>query len=344
MPQLQNKKHKKITFLKSNQSGRGSIASLIFMVILLGGLGSAYFYRQQILDWYVLRNYHAPAVVKQLADQDTMTPSARKIFYVNHPSLDKKDSFTQNCPDTKREQTIVLGCYHGNQAGIFLLEVSDPRLNGVEQVTAAHEMLHAAYDRMSSSEKSKINSMLLDFYNHGLTDERIKKTIDAYRKVEPKDVVNEMHSIFGTEVATLPANLEEHYKQYFSSRAAVATLSASYQAEFTSRQSAVADYDAQLPLLKAKIDADKADLQAKQGEISAKRANLEQLRSSNNISAYNAGVPVYNDLVDSYNNEIQDVKNLITEYNDMVAKRNATALQQNQLVEELKGNLQPIQQ
>ena len=33
------------------------------------------------------------------------------------------------------EKTIILGCYHSDQEGIFVYNVTDPRLSGVEQVT-----------------------------------------------------------------------------------------------------------------------------------------------------------------------------------------------------------------
>lgn len=293
---------------------------------------------QNITDWWKLRNYQAPAPVAQLATQDTMTAYARKIFYVNHAAILAKDTFPQNCPNNGGEQTIVLGCYRSGQAGIFLLGVSDPRLNGVEQVTAAHEMLHGAYDRLSSSEKSKINAMLLDYYNNDLHDQRLRDTIAAYKKTEPNDLVNEMHSIFGTEIAKLPPGLEQYYKRYFTNRAQIAAYAAQYQGEFTSRQAAVARDDAKLADIKQQIDSLEADLQAKQATIQARQSSLNALRTSGDISAYNAGVPAYNALVNGYNAEVEQIRGLIGQYNELVAERNAIALQENQLSKELTAS------
>ena len=353
MLQLQNKHRKNSSTITkrevfclrlSSESGKSSLGTLLSLILIFGAVFFAVHNLQNIKDWYALRNYQAPTVVSQLADQDSMTPYGRKIFYVNHPSLDEKDLFSTHCPVTSREQSIVLGCYHGNQAGIFLLKVTDERLNGVHQVTAAHEMLHGAYDRLGGSKKSEVDAMLQDFYANGLKDDRVKKTIDAYRKSEPNDVVNEMHSIFGTEVAVLPAGLESYYKQYFVSRQAVTNYSAKYQAAFTSRQDAVDNYDKQLTSLKARIDQATQALDAKQGQIDSGRSNLDQLRRSGNTSEYNAGVPVYNALVDSYNADIHEAKALINEYNDIVARRNAIAGEQDKLVDELKGKMTTINQ
>lgn len=324
------------------RTGSASLKLLAIVMVWLGLLGLVAANRQNILDWWRLRNYQAPAIVAQLAGQDTMTPYARKVFYVNRPAIDVKQQFTKACPNNGGEQTIVLGCYHGGQAGIFLFGVSDPRLDGVEQVTAAHEMLHAAYDRLSSSERQRVDTMLLDYYNHGLHDQRIINTIAAYKKTEPHDLVNEMHSIFGTEVANLPSGLEQYYQRYFTNRAQIAAYAAQYQAEFTSRQAAIASDDTQLASLKAQIDALEADLKTRQAAVSAQQSTLMSERSAGNISAYNAGVPAYNAQVDAYNAGVQTVQNLVNRYNRLVVSRNAIALEEDQLVNELSNSAAPI--
>src|SRR5438045_4204235 len=108
-----------------------------------------YLERQNVYDWWRLRNYVVPSNVAALADDTTMDPLARKIFYVAHPALQERDTFRANC--TVDEKTIVLGCYRSG-IGIFVYDVNDPRLNGILQVTAAHEMLHAAYERLNTKE------------------------------------------------------------------------------------------------------------------------------------------------------------------------------------------------
>lgn len=318
------------------------LSSLFFTALAVLVIGVAFTKQRAIADYVALRGYQPPAAIAQLATQDTLTSSARRIFYVNRPSVNDREPFLKACPNSSREQTIVLGCYQSDQSGIFLLNVSDPRLDGVKQVTAAHELLHAAYDRLSSSERQAIDKQLLAFYHSQLQDERIKTTIDAYRQSEPKDVVNEMHSIFGTEVAQLPPSLEQYYKQYFTDRAAVIAFSNRYQAEFTSRKAKVAAYDAQLKQLKSQIEADEADLKAKQGSIAAQQASLTQLRNSSNYAAYNAGVPEYNAAIGNYNGEVEAVRTLILTYNQTVNARNAIADEEDQLVQSLSAQNQAI--
>lgn len=311
------------------------------LLVLLAALLTAAFNYQNIADWVALRNYLPPAAVSSLATQTTMTPLARKIFYVNHPVLDAKAVFGNKCPNGEREKTIVLGCYRGNQNGIFLLDVSDPRLSGVEDVTAAHELLHAAYDRLSPKERSRIDALLQDYFKRDLRDQRILDTIASYRKTEPNDVVNEMHSIFATEVATLPTELEQYYKRYFTNRAKIVSYAVAYQVEFTSRQTAVKLADEQLASIKTQITSRQAGLKTRNTTIISVQKTLLAERSRN-TAVYNAAVPGYNKMVDDYNVEVQAVKILIESYNDLVVSRNKIVLEQAKLVNELNATASPI--
>lgn len=314
-----------------------AVVVLVAWLLLLGVIG---LHRQDIVDYWRLHHYRPPAAMAQLADQDTMTAYARKVFYVNKPALDSKAAFASVCP-SGTEQTVVLGCYHGGQGGIFLLSVSDVRLQGVEQVTAAHETLHAAYDRLSPRERTQLNTWLQDYYDHGLTDQTIKAQIGGYTKTEPHELQNEMHSILGSEVANLPPQLENYYKRYFGNRAQVVHYYEQYEEEFTSRQQAIKQYDAQLASLKAQIAALEAGLKGQQGAISTQQTQLTRLRDSN-VEQYNAGVPAYNALVDSYNRGVNQLHALIAAYNALVDTRNALALEEQQLVQAISSNTTTI--
>ena len=310
------------------------------LVLLLAATGGLLIERQAVLDWWHLRGYMAPAPVAGLAADDTMTPEAQRLFYVNRPNITNGSAFTTHCP-AGSEKTVVLGCYVGQDTGIYVYAVSDARLNGVEQVTAAHEMLHAAYRRLSSSERKRVDAMLTDYYDHSLTDQRIKTTIEAYKTSEPNDVVNEMHSIFGTEVPNLPAPLEEYYKQYFTDRSKVTAYTASYQGEFTNRQTQVSAYDEQLKTMGKQIDTNETQLNQQKVALDQQSAQLQNLRSSGQIGAYNSGVAAYNRSADNYNVLLGQTKAMISQYNDIVGKRNAIALEEQQLTQELTASSLP---
>lgn len=322
--------------MNTQQTRRASsYASFTLSVLIIAVAGLTYFNRQFIFDYARLRNYTPSASVQRLASDSTLNDKSRKVFYVNRPEIQDKAAFKTDCPNGGGEKTIVLGCYHGDQNGIYLLQVQDKRLDGVLQVTAAHELLHAQYDRLSSKQKQEVDRMLLDYFRNQLQDERIKETIEGYRKSEPNELVNEMHSIFATEIRTLPPQLENYYKQYFDNRSQIVSFAEQYQAEFTSRQDAIKRDDAILADLKQKITAAEASLEAQQQQINRHQQALLSLQRSGNVQGYNAGVPAYNAAVDEYNRQVNDIKSFVSQYNELVAARNQIASE----IAELSGAL-----
>lgn len=283
--------------------------------------------RWDIYDYLRLRGYQPPAEIAQLAGDVSFNDSSRRLFYVYHPSLEGKGTFNQHCKLS--EKTIVLGCYVTGK-GIYLYDVTDERLAGVEQVTAAHEMLHAAYDRLSSKEREQVNGWLEQALSQ-LANERIKTTVEEYRQ-NGADVNNELHSILGTEVRSLPPELEAYYGRYFANRLKVVEYSEKYEQVFTERKQKIAELDERLTVLKAQIDGLQADVEARSGSLQSERAKLDNYAASGNTSAYNAAVPGYNASVSAYNAKVRELRRLIDSYNTLVAQRNAIVLEESELI------------
>jgi DNA repair exonuclease SbcCD ATPase subunit len=311
-----------------------------FAAVILA-LAGTYVFQQDIKDWWRLRGYTPSADIAQLADDTTMRDSSRRLFYVQHPILADKGTFNGYCRNN--EQTIVLGCYiHGQ--GIFLLDVTDERLAGVEEVTAAHELLHAAYERLSRRDKEWVDGMTARAYE-GVTDERFRQTVELYRQQDPAIVPNELHSLLGTEVRSLPSELEQYYTRYFIDRAAIVTLFEQYEQAFIERRNTIREYDSQLTSLKAQIESLQSRLESEEAALSAQRQTMNGLRASGEIAAYNAQVPSYNQKVTTYNNGVEDLEALVARYNDIVQKRNAVATEEAELVEAIDSReVVPAQQ
>lgn len=284
--------------------------------------------RWNIYDAYRLQGYTPPAKVVSLADETSMSAPARKLFYVYRPSLETKESFRQHC--TSAEKSIVLGCYISFR-GIYLQDISDERLAGIMQVTSAHEVLHAAYDRLDSSEKKRINVLLNARFEQLPNDHRIKQTVEEYKKTGA-DINNELHSILPSEIRDLGPELEAYYSRYFIDRTKIVAFSERYEAAFTSRKQQVAEYDKQLAALKVEIDAGNASLKAQQNDIENRQAELERLERTNRIDEYNAAVPGFNARVSAYNAQVARVRTLIDRYNEVVKLRNDIALEEGELV------------
>lgn len=294
----------------------------------------------QIRDWYILSTYHPPAVVKQLANEDTMTSYAKMLFYVNEPNLANKTVFASNCPNGT-DETYVIGCYHSGDHGIYLLNVTDPRLNGIVPVTAAYEMLHAGYARLSDSERATIDKEMWSFYLAHVTSSEIKQQMASYAVTEPGAKYDELYSVLATEVAKLPPALSNHYKLYFTDRSKIVAMYQSYQAAFNIRQTLIQKDTSQLSALKKTITANEATLNSMEATINSRQVTLNQLSASGNISAYNAAVGQYNLYVDRYNSLLETTRGQITYYNQLVANLNSQVLIEQQLTSDLNTSKLP---
>jgi hypothetical protein len=303
---------------------------IISYLVFAGMLGLGFFAvskSQSIIDWWNLRNYQPSALIEALAYSTSMNNEGRKLFYVHDPALLKKDTFSDKC--TVGEETIVLGCYISRR-NIYLFDVEDERLNGVEEVTAAHEMLHAAFDRLSLKEKEYITELIESAYSK-LDNPRIIKTIASYEKRDKSTVINELHSILGTEVKDLPKALEDHYSRYFDDRQKVVALSEQYAEEFEKREAQIDAFDKQIAELQGDIARYEADISQQAQALTQERILIEGL--SGNPEAYNQAVDAYNSKVVKYNRSIDALKSLINEYNKVVTERNKIALEEKELVE-----------
>jgi hypothetical protein len=289
------------------------------------------------LDWLASRGYQPSSQVGAFVGDTTMTPYAKRLFYANRPIIEARQSFNKHCTDPS-DQVAVLGCFTGDRAGIYIYNVTDDRLSGIGQVTAAHEMLHQAYVRLSSKEKARINGLLQQYYDRQASV-ALKSKIDSYKQTEPGQLLNEMHSIFGTEAPDLQPELETYYKQYFTDRTKILALHQKYQSEFDSRIAQINSYDTQLAALKTQIETDKQDISQREDDLHQRRSQLDAWLASNNIAAYNAAVAGFNSSVIAYRNLVNATNNKVDEFNNLLAERNALAVQESQLEQAIDSSV-----
>lgn len=307
-----------------------NVIKVTFSVVFLLSISAAVINRQAVYDWYALLDYSPSTEISNLAINAGMSTKATKVFFVYKPEILEKTSFNISCPIN--EETIVLGCYNGKN--IYLFNVTDTSLKGIKEVTAAHEMLHAQYDRLSVKEKARVDA-LIDKELNKLSDSRIKANIEAYRKKDPSIVTNEAHSILGTEVSALDPELEKYYSQYFDDRNKVVKLSADYEAVFTSLKKQIENFDNQLGNLKSEIDTKENALTNQANDLISWSSRLETLKKDNKISEYNSQVYSYNAGVEEYRKNVAYVKSLIGKYNSIVEDRNNLSLQQSNLYQSI---------
>lgn len=319
----------------------GRITLIVMTLALWLLLGLLIWQRQAVVDWWRLRNYTPPPDVAQLAEDTTMNSFGKKLFYVNAPRIEPSSDFNEHCRTGGQEFTIVLGCYVSRQ-GIYLFRVDDDRLSGIEQVTAAHEMLHVGYERLSAGEREKVDRMLARAYT-GVSNERIRRNVEQYRAADPSIVSNELHSILGSEQSELPTELEEYYAQYFTDRQKIVAYSQQYEAEFTRREEQANSWAAELNELKPQIEANTAELQSEAVRLQAEYAAIEADRGSASSAELAQRARVYNVAVAEYNTLAAETRVSIERYNSIVEQYNAVVLEQHALYDAIDSTPEAIE-
>lgn len=313
----------------------------IFQLIVLGLTLMAGFWlvqnRQFARDWLVVQFYDPPLTISQLADKANLSSEGKFVFYASKPELNDKTNFNINCSFT--DKTLVLGCYSNER--IFIYEVADTRLDGIEEVTAAHELLHAVYARLTGQEKETVDKMVEESFNK-IDNERIKETIKKYEADDPNSVPNELHSILGTEIENLPIELENHYAKYFTNRDEVIKISKSYEDIFVSIQDQIKDLSQKIDDVKSGINQTETNLASMKTKLNLEAERLNGLKNEGRFQEFNAGVPSYNEQIVEFNNLVDTYKTLIAKHNNLVEEYNKLAVEQNDLIQSLDSKYQSL--
>lgn len=232
-----------------------STGSLISLIVIFISAALALFLvlnRQVIIDQLSVWQYQPSSEITAFTNRTAMSDRGEFLFYASHPSLEGTQVFNDKCARVE-QSSAILGCYDGRS--IFIYDVKNAKLDGIREVTAAHEMLHAAYQRMSDDERSKVDSLVEAEYTKLSTNQEFSERMAFYARTEPGERDNELHSIIGTEVASIGPELEQHYKAYFTDRSKVVALHTRYASVFYELQSRAQELSAELDKLADSIEA-----------------------------------------------------------------------------------------
>lgn len=213
---------------------RSRAARFIQLGVSLATLGLAvwiFFNHQFVIDRLAVWQYRPTPAIEALVDRARFAGDGEFYFYASQPRLSSREEFNQQCVN-QEDHAVILGCYAVQR--IYVYDVQDERLNGVREVTAAHEMLHAAYDRLSESERERVGALLEA--EVATADPALLERLEVYNSLGQAERTNELHSIIATEVEDISDELEAYYARYFTDRHAVVALFHSYESVFRELQ------------------------------------------------------------------------------------------------------------
>ena len=287
-----------------------ALSAIALQGALAWGVSWAVTNQQWISDRAIARQFVPDQALQHYVTDASLTAEGEVYLYASLPQIVPAGEFDRYC--SRDEPGIgVLGCYRLGEKRIYLYDVTDERLEAMEPVIAAHEMLHAAWDRFSQEEKDALGLLLEEALAALPSDHPMYERIANYEAHDVTSRIPELYSLMGTEVESLPAALEAHYSRFIADRQAVVALAKqvydifdNFGAEVQHIVDDLSDRSDIIDALKATYESDAAILGA-------------------DISVYNDRVARYNDGEDvaGANKFDQERDNLIARQAELAAER-----------------------
>lgn len=228
------------------------------------------------------------AEVVEIANKASFTDYAKELFYRAQPEIiSDRNAFNLACQSPSSSKTVELGCYSSTNK-IYLLNIADPALHSQIVVTAAHELLHSAYTKINSSDRTNI-SKLIEKQLAIIKNKDLDTELNQYQISEPGQRDNELHSIIGTEYGPLSKELESYYSKYFTNRSSLVQFSKQFKDVFDKLQTNINIIGEQIKSTKSK---------------------MQNYLTNGNFKQYNLLVPKVNNLISNYNDNVDKYNKL----------------------------------
>ena len=308
--------------MRKVKSERFLMGVLAFAVMGIVVLSVALLNQRAVLDIFAGMGYQPSSEMVEIREKLGLTGKGARIFNASRPVLQEKQEFNQNCREIENELAI-LGCYRDDK--IYVYNIMDEELAGIRELTTAHELLHAVYERMSDEEKSKWQGELANVYqnNQDILGEEIGLYDDGERQ-------EELYVRVGTEISDLPEELERHYGEIFANQDKIVGYYNNYIGVFR-------EIEEKLESLQTEVNALSSEIEVKTHEYETLAESLDREISEFNSCAETANcfssVAVFEkrwvELVEkqaAFESLYEEINGLIVKHNEMVEEYNEYAL------------------
>lgn len=300
----------------------------MLVIIVAGLVVLAIINREWIYDFWRGVTFEPSSEVATLREELDLADYGMFLFNASQPALSNRDEFNENCRFERNEEEAILGCY--SDGNIYIYNIVDKRLDGVRECTAAHELLHAVWRRMSEDERREFEKALSLVYEQN--KEFLEDELGIYHDDERME---ELYVRAGTEVKNLPAELESHFVKIFRDQDKVVGYYDKYISVFR-------ELEAELDRLKVEMDELEVIIRAKEADYTQRATRLDADIAEFNRCAETAGCFtsqwVFNQRRNVLVNEqealdmlYEDINALVNEYNAKVDQYNEDVLSSNRL-------------
>lgn len=218
---------------------------LIVVVVVLGEV-----IRQPVMQDYMRGwAYRPDAAMQEIEAALELTHTGRRIFAATQPVVESASGFNEHCGEHD-DDVSVLGCYADGQ--IYIYRITDEQLASANKVTAAHELLHAVWERMRDGEKDEVEGWLSE-----VRRQNAAWFADELETYDEEDEIEEIYTRAGTKLAELPQGLEEHYAKYFQNRGRIVEMYRTYEAPFEKLRSEMSELYDEIERVRVEIETER---------------------------------------------------------------------------------------
>lgn len=309
------------------------------LVGVLAVIGVAIIVNYEWICDYVKGIIYSPtSEMMAIRDKLNLTDKGEFLFNASRPVLSEREDFNEVCRYDNDNKTAVLGCY--TDGNIYIYNIEDERLNGILELTTAHELLHANWARMSETERVELTRALTQVFDANQVI--LSEEIDAYDNDVKQE---ELYVRAGTEVMNLPDELEEHYAKVFKDQDAVVEFYNNYIAVFKELKAEMEQLKKEIEVIDSEIAQMTSEYESglKQYEADVVSfnncANIEGCFKSQGEFDIERSRLLYNreDLENKYNK----ISEVIEKYNSLVEKYNDDVVKNNELNKKINSNSVP---
>ena len=309
----------------------------VVLIIVVGLIALVIIKREWICDFWRGVSYEPSDEIVRIREELDLADYGAFLFNASQPVLSSRDEFNEKCRFERDEEEAILGCY--SDKDIYVYNITDKELDGVRECTMAHELLHAVWRRMNENEQSEYEDLLSLVYEQN--KEFLKDELDVYGVHERAE---ELYVRAGTEVKSLPTELERHFATIFRDQDKVVSYYDKYISVFR-------ELKAELDRLKAEMDELESTIKSKEADYAQRVAQLNAEIEEFNQCAETAGCFasqwIFNQRRNVLVNEqvaletlYEEISVLVNEYNLKVDKYNEDVLSSNKLNQMINSTTQ----
>ncbi len=336
---IEPEKREAIEPQKTKKSGKGLVIKLAATLAVLGivAFAATQIDYVAVVDNITATGYEPSPEMSALINDLSLTSDGMRILNATRPELQEAEQFNANCSNNNdASNTSTLGCYSGRR--IYIYNIARVDLDGIRQVTLAHEFLHAVWERMSDSERETLQEHLQALFD---TNEDLRKHLESYRLDEK---YNELHSVIGSQISPnqMPAQLRDHYAKYFSNHSKIASFYNKYHSVFEETEKREKELKEQITERREKLNELRDAYTKSNASLSRDINDFNSRSRTGAFSSQEEWLAERQALLNRQEAQQQDYQTLLdytNEINDLISQYNENSIRVNNLYKSIDSNV-----